>query len=261
MNEFRISRKITNKSFYLLAFIIGFGLFYALSLLMTSISLVFYANANPNIIDEYLNYASGGVLTDNILMVTNLGQFLGQILLTILVIIFLRKLLVKDLKDFKDNFKTYILMIIVGAIILIFAQQLMAKLLYYFGVEGDSENQEIILKSFVVNNGYLMFISVAFFAPFLEEIIFRKLLFGVGEVSFKMPLVASVLFSAILFALLHSFETTDNGLSISVFFISYFVMALILTLSYPIAKRNIFVPIGIHFINNGLLVLSILLLK
>ena len=44
-----------------------------------------------------------------------------------------------------------------------------------------------------------------------------------------------------------------------VFFPQYFVLSLVITIAYAITKENLFASMGLHFLNNVLAVLEILL--
>ena len=131
---------------------------------------------------------------------------------------------------------------------MIIAMNVMDQLFEYFEIAGSSDNQSLIEFALASNTKALMYIAVVLFAPFVEDLIFRKTLIGVIEDKFKWPRLLGVFISAAIFSALHA---------IDIFFVQYFVMALIITFSYYLSKNNIFVPIGIHFLNNSLILLYI----
>ena len=63
-----------------------------------------------------------------------------------------------------------------------------------------------------------------------------------------------MLIIATAFALLHVMTDIES----LVFFPQYFVLSLIITLSYAISKENLFVSTGLHFVNNLMAVIQIL---
>ena len=85
-----------------------------------------------------------------------------------------------------------------------------------------------------------MLLSVMLLALFVEEILFRKILYGVVQDSQLRPLIAIVI-SAVIFAALHA---------VDLFFFNICRWSVLCT-SYSLSKNNILVPIGIHFLNNS----------
>ena len=91
-------------------------------------------------------------------------------------------------------------------------------------------------------------------APIFEEIVFRKLLFYVFRKNTKLPMWAVVLIVSCLFAGIHVTDVESF-----IFFPQYFVLALIITSAYAFTKENLYVCIGLHFLNNLVSVLEIIL--
>ena len=98
--------------------------------------------------------------------------------------------------------------------------------------------------------GFLMLISTVLLAPFIEEIIFRKFLFGLFEKTFRFPIYIATILSAVIFGLIHDY---------TIFFFMYFPLALVLSLSYSLYKNNIFMPMGVHLLNNVFAVIMMVL--
>jgi len=63
-----------------------------------------------------------------------------------------------------------------------------------------------------------------------------------------MPKIVVIILSACVFAALHA---TD------IFFFQYLFLALVLTCSYALFKNNIIISIGIHFLNNAMILLYV----
>jgi membrane protease YdiL (CAAX protease family) len=92
----------------------------------------------------------------------------------------------------------------------------------------------------------LTFMSAVIIAPLLEELVFRK--------SFRYMFsnnILFILFSGITFGAFHvvgSFETFFD----LIYIIPYSVPGLVF--AYTLVKsKNIFVPMGLHFLHNGIL--------
>jgi len=97
-----------------------------------------------------------------------------------------------------------------------------------------------------------MMISVILFAPFVEEVLFRKLLFGTLEEKFKLKPIVAIIASTLVFSLIHV-SSGDN----IIYIFQYLPLAFVITYSYYKSERNIFVPMGIHFLNNLISVLVV----
>ena len=115
-------------------------------------------------------------------------------------------------------------------------------------------NQEQIVKALQGSTKTFVIIYTVILAPIFEEILFRKLLFTALKKCTKFPIWAIVLIVSTLFAFMHV-----SDLESLVFFPQYFVLAVIITTSYAISKENLFVSTGMHFLNNLVAVLEILL--
>jgi membrane protease YdiL (CAAX protease family) len=115
------------------------------------------------------------------------------------------------------------------------------------GIKGTSGNQSAIEDALRSPTGFLMLLSVILLAPFVEELLFRKLCFGALEVKLHFPKIIAVLVSSLLFAVMHG---------VDIFYFQYLAMALVISGSYALFKNNIYIPMGIHFLNN----LSVLLI-
>jgi hypothetical protein len=119
---------------------------------------------------------------------------------------------------------------------------------------GEAVNQQAIIGAVQSNLGMLMIISAVFIGPVIEELIFRKALFGL----IKKDSIA-LFVSTLIFGLIHVVgeaslaEALING-------VSYFVMGFVFGYIYLKNDRNIWVPTIVHIINNGISILFILLL-
>lgn len=155
-----------------------------------------------------------------------------------------RKSLIKDLKDFKNNFLRYILLIIASMFLFIILSNIVVQVYKLLGIEGQSANQEIIEQALNSPVRPLGFITVVFLAPILEELIFRKALFGVVEKKFNWSKTTAVIISTIVFSAIHVMSVENFK-----FIFQYIPLAFIISYSYA-HTENIYLPIGIHFINN-----------
>lgn len=109
-----------------------------------------------------------------------------------------------------------------------------------FGTEAGSENTAMLAN--IAKTSPIIIISIVIFAPLLEEIIFRRVLFG-GLYN-KTNFVIAALVSAVVFAVVHNeLEHT----------LVYMAPALVFSFVYYKTKRLLAPMIG-HFLMNGFVV-------
>ncbi|MDD4000135.1 MAG: CPBP family intramembrane metalloprotease [Bacilli bacterium] len=239
----KLARKMGKGNYYLLVFVVAFILFYVLQLGFMVLGIAYTEIQNPGFASGFqVAVLEGKPLTDLMWAIQNISQFAGEFILAIIMIIFLRKDLANSWLEFKSNWKSNLLTIIFGFVIIYLLNYAMVLIYDLLGVSGTSENQETIISSLESSTAILMVLTVMLLAPFVEEILFRKLLYGVIEVKFRLKPIFAVIISAIIFSALHA---------VDIFFFQYFTMALVLCTTYALSKNNIYVPIGIHFLNNA----------
>lgn len=131
----------------------------------------------------------------------------------------------------------------VFGIILAWVGQVVAALIetYVFGIDPGSENTEAILELTRINP--LLFIIPAIVGPILEELVFRKVIFGTFYK--RMNFLFAAMLSSVIFAILH--------LDFSHILI-YTVIGFVFAFLYVKTKR-IIVPIIVHMLMNTITVL------
>lgn len=126
----------------------------------------------------------------------------------------------------------------IGGFFLALFSQIIANIitLEFIGIDEPSENTTAIME--LVEENILLIIVVCLFAPILEEIIFRKIIFG--ELHKRMNFFIAAILSSLTFAVLHwDFD----------FILSYIAMGLVFAYLYVKTKR-ILVPIIVHALMN-----------
>lgn len=181
-------------------------------------------------------------------------QFFSYIPLLIVIIIFLRKECVEDFISFKKNIKKNLLWVLIG-IGFMYASIIIINVIYnIIGITGESNNESIIGLLLDSPGVVLMVISVVLLAPITEEIIFRKLLFGTAEITFKFHPVVAIIFSCLVFSFIH---VTD--LESLKYIFQYIALALPICVVYHYSGNNIYVTIIMHIINNLISVIATLI--
>ena len=175
------------------------------------------------------------------------------------IIYFMKSDIVFDYNEAKEKKKDLIIPIVLGYAYVwignIVSNVLSTYLASYFSLDiGESVNQRAIIQAVTSSTGILMIISAVFIGPIIEELVFRKALFGLIK-NDKLALLAST----IIFGLIHVVGETSiqealvNG-------IAYFVMGFVFGYIYLKSERNIVVPTLVHILNNGISILFILIL-
>lgn len=174
----------------------------------------------------------------------------------VFIMLFL-KTIKTDAINFKNKWIKCIIVIIAGFILLLVSNYLMGYIyeLLGFGEDDTSSNQQGIIDALNGSTKYVVIFYTIILAPIFEEIIFRKLFYNTLKMNTKLPAWAIVLIISAVFAGIHVISDIES----LVFFPQYFVLAFIITGAYALTKENIFVSIGLHFLNNLLAILEILL--
>ena len=131
--------------------IIKFILIFLLYLLYSDIIIIILTKLGVNI----------KVLPNNLKIAI---MFLINLSLMIMLFIFYSKSIKENLKDLKDNFKYYV----IGLLIMI-----ISNIIISFFVEGNSTNETLIREYINIMPIYMIF-SSCIYAPFTEEMVFRK---------------------------------------------------------------------------------------
>jgi membrane protease YdiL (CAAX protease family) len=146
----------------------------------------------------------------------------------------------------KTNVSQSILYAVGGFFVLLIAQYLAVLVISIFiGLPSGSENTAKLLEFTKAAPVFLIFISIL--GPILEELVFRKVLYG--GLANRMNIHGAAVISSFIFGLLHG----DIQ-----YLLSYFLIGLILCFLYTKTKR-IIVPMCAHILmNTFVLVLSLL---
>ncbi len=264
------------KKKYIISIILYFLIFYVFSTIVQLVYTGIWLNAHGLTSDFlltadqkselYLNYSN------DTLAFTNTLTYVVAITVIIIILIPVIK---KDLIDFKNDSAFYLKWFGIG-VGLLYLSSIVASILIFiltlpFGGGSEAENQ-VIIENLLLSGGWRsigMGITAVFLAPILEELIFRKCLFGL----FKKNTYLTVTISAIIFASIHVvpaclsiiLEMGPNTM-INLFLefiniISYLAMAFALAFTYHKAKCNMVPTILVHLTNNLISLLMIFVLK
>ena len=161
----------------------------------------------------------------------------------IFLIFIYKKELKEDIQDFKKNYKSYLLKYIGLYILGVFLMMISNIVIGHF-IGTSVSNNEIELRKLINDYPIYMFLSTCIFAPFIEEMIFRK--------TVKKILINKYAFiiSGLIFGALHITDFTDyKQLLLG---ISYIIMGIDFAYIYH-KTNNIFTTMTFHFMHNLIL--------
>ena len=148
----------------------------------------------------------------------------------------------KDFRSAQASWPSTILWSVLGFFMALFGQGIAASIQQLlFGIEPGSENTQQIMNLIMSSAAVIIAVTVA--GPILEEIIFRKIIFGTLYKKFNFAV--GLIVSSLLFALVHQ---DYKHLLI------YFVMGSIFAFLY-VKTNRILVPIIAHVAMNSFVVL------
>jgi membrane protease YdiL (CAAX protease family) len=185
-------------------------------------------------------------------------NFLVYLVLFPFVWYFLRRQIKHDLLEFSKGVKSYLVPIVVGYLYIIaggllstFLSGMLSKV---FRVEpSQAINQMIIIDALRSNYTIFMFIGAVILGPIVEELIFRKALFGIIKSEKKAWVVSSFIFGVVH---LLSETSISNAL---VNGIAYIIMGFVFGYIYIQSKKNVVIVTIVHIITNLIGVLAVLL--
>ncbi len=171
---------------------------------------------------------------------------LAQVLILAIAYLFIdRRNFKKSALAFRKSPGTYLGKMAIGFGIVYAALIISGMLLTILGQDTGSQNETTIASLFSSNitDLVLLFLLLVVFTPIVEELVFRRVLFGFIE-RWLGP-VAAILSSGIVFGLMHVIGFGDYIQAIP-----YVLMGIAFGFIYSNSSKNIYVAIGVHAINN-----------
>lgn len=182
-------------------------------------------------------------------------QVFAYIPLLIFFAIFLIRDFIYDFIDFGKDTKKNFLKILMWFGILYAASYAIALVYQILDITGQSDNESLLTLMMDSDAKILFLITIVIIGPFVEEVLYRKLIFDTVEKTFKLKPIFAIVISVLIFALIH---VADPENIIYVF--QYIAMAIPITLSYHLSKNNLFVSYGVHVCNNLLVAIGYLIM-
>lgn len=177
--------------------------------------------------------------------------YLPYVIIFILVLLFNYKYIIEDFKIFKNNIKVYLPFVIKRYLYMLLIMIVVAVPVVLINNGSTSNNQKMLNAMF----SKLPLISVllsCLYAPFVEENIFRLSLSKIVKNKYFF-----IILSGIIFGFLHVFDKS-NSIKDYLFVFQYSALGICLAKAYS-DSNNIFVSISMHFMQNFLAALLVLI--
>ena len=212
-------------------------IFISISLLFLTFELIFLlfgVNFEDIQMEEYAKY-----------------MLIKYIVISIILIIIYHKYLKEKIFDFKNNFKKYSHITIKNwftGFLIMYASNIIIS----FFITGNGQNEEAV-QSLIKSAPYLAFIMTTLFAPFIEEMIFRKSL----QDCFNNKTLYMII-SGLIFGLIHVAGSSN--------ILEYLLIIPYGALGFMFAKTinetdNIYTTIMMHLLHNGILTILSMVIR
>ena len=191
------------------------------------------------------------VLLNTILIISDL------LFMTIIFFIY-RKAIIKDAKEFGANKGKWFIKYIGIFLLSVLVMGILNVVLSYITNLETSENEELVRKLIKLLPVYMTF-STVLYAPFVEELLFRKAIRKIIKGDDKYIKITYIIISAVIFGLLHVI-TLDASFYDLLMGIPYMVVGL--SLGYIYSKTdNVFSTMQFHLMHNTILLILQLVLR
>ena len=187
------------------------------------------------------------------IIVKQIYLILYELLLTLIIVYIYRKDFIPNFKKFRKNIKDFFNKYIRYWFLMLGLMILSNSIITLFTTTMTSENQQTIIDTLGKAPIYTLIVTVLI-APVLEELVFRisfRKIFAHTDILF-------IIFSGLFFGGMHVLGSLENLVDL-LFIIPYSIPGFIFAYLYTKSK-NIYVPIMLHFIHNGVMMALQLLL-
>ncbi len=163
-----------------------------------------------------------------------------------------RYLFINQWQYFISNRTRSLIFIVLGGLGLFLTVIIVQSILIFgLGIEVDPENQAQLenMMTSSVAGAISVFVFAVVFAPVVEELVFRKGLFGI--IQKRAGLWAAIIGNSFIFGLIHVVEDVIEDLSLWVNIFPYMAPGLVLSYVYYRSGKIIWIPIIIHMLYNA----------
>ena len=198
-----------------------------------------------------------GPLTTFSDLANSLLNFLVYVPLLPLLIIILKVDFISDFNEIKVKRSNWAPILALGYLYILLGNLFSKYTSEFLGgllgiAPNESVNQMVIVNSLRSNGVVFMILSAVIIGPIVEELIFRKSIFGL----FKSDRVGLIV-SSLVFGFIHLIGEVSI-LAALVNGIAYFVMGFVFGYIYLKNNKNVFAPMAVHIFSNLVSILAIL---
>lgn len=177
--------------------------------------------------------------------------YLGMILFCLIVGLPILKESIERFPKIKKYFES----VLITFVALYFISGITSTIVMLVTNTDQSANQAVIIEAFKQSPLMITF-SILFYAPFVEEMVFRGAIFrGLRD---RFNFMTAGLISGITFGMIHVFDSLIAGNFIDLWYLlTYGALGFLFCYSYE-KNKTIFAPMLLHFINNFLGLIGII---
>lgn len=208
------------------------------------------------LIKLYIDNATGEVNTVYLGVILN---FAVGLICTTMTAFVLKDFIIESFLSFKENLFDNVIWSCSVGIGIVYGLSIIANLIVMFllGNQNQGSANQQLFETYLSSQPILMFVQAVIFAPILEELLFRGIIFR--TLREKGKILAHVV-AAGLFGFLHVYSGLFAGdMTQLIHMLPYVLMGFAFGYAYE-KKGTIFVPIVVHALNNFIAILLSLLL-
>ncbi|MFQ6792017.1 CPBP family intramembrane glutamic endopeptidase [Thomasclavelia sp.] len=208
------------------------------------------------LLNLYLVYFGSNIDINGLNVIYNL--VVGIVVAIPLFLVF-KNFIYENFRVFKNNLTENIIWVVTIGLLVSYGLSFVGEMIQNLLLQtSDSEaTNQVLVEALVQSNFALMFIQTVIIAPFVEEMLFRGLIFN--SLRQKNIILAHIV-SAFLFGLLHVYSYILAGdMSEWIKLIPYMTVGFSLSFAYE-KRQTIFAPILLHSLKNCIAVLLLALM-
>jgi len=175
-------------------------------------------------------------------------NFFSTLISLLFALVLFKDFLIENIKRFKEKLFNNIIWSATAGIGIMYLISYISNIVITLILgNSDTASNQLLFESLIEKNFIFMALQAIFFAPVVEELIFRGLIFRSLR-GYNMYLAHFV--SAFLFGFIHIYQGLLAGdFTQLLYLLSYGGMGFAFSLAYE-KKKTICVPIIVHFLNN-----------
>lgn len=217
-----------------------------------------YLFITPTLVEAGLYFFVKYVKVLDIYTINILLNFFSTLISMIFAVVLLKDFFIDNIKAFRQNLVKNILWSATAGLGIMYLISYLANILIVlFLGTTDSATNQLLFESLIENNFIFMAIQAIVFAPIVEELIFRGLIFRTFR---QYNIYLGHFISAFCFGFIHIYQGLFAGdMTQLIYLLSYGGMGFAFSLVYE-KRKTIVAPMIVHMLNNLIATLLITVL-